>query len=216
MITAKDWWGVLTNYNNQIFPLQFIVMGTAAVLLLFLYLKPCKITNALMKGFLSLANLWNGIMFFMILGTNLPSPLRFIQGSLFIAIGIFLAIDVFTGKTELTWPHSKGVRTITVILLTLVAIYPIVGLLRGHTAVQLIYPGTVPCATTSLSLVLLSASLPKVNKIPYVLLLIWAIPFAPLIQIPQFKVYEDSIMFIVGIYSLIALIISLRKEKARV
>lgn len=50
-------------------------------------------------------------------------------------------------------------------------------------------------------LVILSMSLPKVNKAPYVLLLVWAIPFAPLVQIPQFRVYEDVIMFVIGIYA---------------
>lgn len=54
--------------------------------------------------------------------------------------------------------------------------------------------------------ILLAASLPRVNKVLYVLLLFWAIPFAPLIQIPRYGVYEDAIMFCVGINALVRLV----------
>jgi hypothetical protein len=39
------------------------------------------------------------------------------------------------------------------------------------------------------------------------LLLIWAIPFPIMIQIPKFGVYEDGIMLTAGIFSLIVYII---------
>jgi hypothetical protein len=83
-------------------------------------------------------------------------------------------------------------------------LYPVLGPLLGRSPVQCIYPGMLPCATTAFGLVLLAASVPKVNKLTYVLMLIWAIPFAPLVQIPVYHVYEDSIMFLIGIYASIS------------
>jgi hypothetical protein len=40
----------------------------------------------------------------------------------------------------------------------------------------------------------------------HILLLFWAIPFAPLIQIPRYGVYEDTIMLTAGICSLVMLV----------
>ena len=59
--------------------------------------------------------------------------------------------------------------------------------------------------TTALGLILLTTALPRVDKIAYILLLVWAIPFPPFVQIPKYGVFEDAIMFLIGIYSLILL-----------
>jgi hypothetical protein len=67
-------------------------------------------------------------------------------------------------------------------------------------------PGTLPCPTTALALLVLTTALPRVDKIAYILLLLWAIPFPPLINLPKYGVYEDTIMFFCGVYSLIVLV----------
>ena len=53
---------------------------------------------------------------------------------------------------------------------------------------------------------ILTTALPPVDKIACILLLLWAIPFPPFIQIPKYGVYEDAIMFVGGVYSLILLL----------
>jgi len=40
------------------------------------------------------------------------------------------------------------------------------------------------------------------------LLLLWAIPFPILIQIPQFGAYEDGIMLVLGVYALAVLLLN--------
>jgi hypothetical protein len=67
-------------------------------------------------------------------------------------------------------------------------------------------PGTFPCPTTALGLLLLTTALPQVDKIIYILLLFCAIPFTPFIQISRYGVYEDAILFAAGIYSLVLLL----------
>lgn len=208
MISVQNWWDGLINYNTTLFPLQLVIMAVAFIVTLLLRFKQSTTSSNIMKAFLSFSMLFNGIMFFIVLGDKLPSPLKYLQGGLFITIGILLMIDIFTGWSKLSFPPKGIKRNITYILLFIVALYPIVGLLRGHNAMQLIYPGTLPCGSTAFALIILAASLPKVKKVPYALLLIWAIPFAPLIQIPQFKVYEDIIMFFVGVYALTMLIVT--------
>lgn len=215
MVSSKDWWAGLIAYNTKIFPIQLIVMLVAILLTLLLRFRPSKTSSNLMKAFLNFSMLFNGVVFFIILGDKLPSPLNFVQGGLFIVIGILFSVDIVTGWSFLSFPPKGIQRNITYALLIVVALYPVFGLLRGHNFAQLIYPGTLPCGSTAFALVILSASLPKVNKAIYVLLLIWAIPFAPLIQIPQFKVYEDIIMFATGMYALVILV-RLRKFQTKI
>jgi hypothetical protein len=88
----------------------------------------------------------------------------------------------------------------------LVFCYPLFGIAFGHHFASLIMPGTFPCPTTALGLLMLTTALPRVDKIAYILLLLWAIPFPPFIQIPKYGVYEDAIMFVSGVYSLILLL----------
>jgi hypothetical protein len=82
-----------------------------------------------------------------------------------------------------------------------------------------IVPGTFPCPTTALALLFISSAIPRKNRWLYAvllgLLLIWAIPFPIMIQIPKFGVYEDSIMLTAGLYNIFLMLLRLKKRKAR-
>ncbi|MCK4551584.1 MAG: hypothetical protein KAU02_01610 [Tenericutes bacterium] len=208
MISSQDWWNVIRNYGQSIYPTQIIVMIIGIVAVIFLLFGSKTKSNMLMKAYLGLCNLWIGGGFFIILGKGFPSPLKQIQGMLFIAIGILFIVDIFTEKSDLTF-HKCGLRKwATIGFLLIVFCYPLLGIIFGRSIDELIFPGTFPCATAALALILLTNSHRKVNIPLYILLLIWAIPFPPLIQIPQFHVYEDSIMFVIGIYALTVFIVS--------
>lgn len=216
MLSSKEWWNVISNYNQSIYPMQWIVMLVGVIVTLYQIYGNRVRANIATKLYLSLCNLWIGVVFFMVLGEGFPSPLKQVQGSLFVAIGVLFAIDIFTRKTSFTIPKRGPKRIVTITLLLVVLVYPVVGVISGHGVDKLIYPGTLPCPTTAFALVLLTCALPKVNKATYLLLLVWAIPFAPLIQIPKYHVYEDGIMFVVGVFALIALIRSIIKGKRHV
>jgi hypothetical protein len=98
----------------------------------------------------------------------------------------------------------------TVLLMLLVFCYPLFGILSGNSFTSLIMPGTFPCPTTALGLLLVTMALPQVDKIIYILLLLCAIPFTPFYQIAKYGVYEDTILFTTGIYSLVLLVRSWR------
>jgi hypothetical protein len=188
--------------------------GIGAVL--YLFFGERNKADILLKSYLGICFLWIGIMFFMVLGTGFPSPLKYIQGGLFVIAGGLFIVDIFTEQTRFSIPENRFKRNMMIFALLLVELYPLAGLLMGRGTGELIYPGTLPCATTAFALVLMSGELSKINKVTYVLLLVWAIPFAPLIQIPVYHVYEDSIMFAVGIYALIMLIISIIEERKKI
>lgn len=204
MLSAEQWWGIIGAYGAAVWPAQAIFFGVAAALVLYLIFKPGKVATTLMRLYLVLAFAWNGAVFFMTLGRDLAGNYFF--GSLFILVAILFAVDLFRGRIQFRHPEAQWQRYLTMVLLLIVFCYPLVSLLVGHYFPRVLIPGTFPCPTTALALLLLTTALPRVDKIMYIILLFWAIPFPPFIQIPKYGVYEDSIMFIVGIYSLVMLV----------
>lgn len=216
MLGKEQWWEVISNYNVTIFPMQIIIMAIGVFVIGYFFAKQNRVANVLLKTYFSLCSLWVGIVFFMILGKDLGAPMNIIQGSAFVAVGVLMAVDIFTKKTIFTVPKNKKLRYLMYLMLSLIAVYAMIGLLAGRGCDKLIYFGTLPCPTTALTLIFMMMALPKVNKVTYILLLVWAIPFAPLIQIPKYHVYEDSIMFLIGLVAIVRLIyVSVKNRKNR-
>lgn len=213
MLSAEQWWDIIEAYGAGIWPAQAIFFAVAAVLVLFLLLKPGKVASALIKLYLSFAFGWIGIVFFMILGKDLAG--NYVFGSLFTLVAILFVVDLFRGRIQFRRPEAPWQRYMTLTLFLLVFCYPFLGLLFGHYFPRTLIPGTFPCPTTALALLLLTTALPRADRIIYIILLFWTIPFPLLIQIPKYGVYEDSIMFIVGIYSLVMLARNWKKDGVR-
>lgn len=90
--------------------------------------------------------------------------------------------------------------------MVLVFCYPLLGILSGHGFTSLILPGTYPCPTIALALLLLTMALPQIDMLIYILLIFLAVPFTPFFQIAKYSVYEDTILFVVGMYGLVLLV----------
>jgi len=204
MLSAEQWWGIIGAYGAEVWPAQAIFFIVAAALVLFLIFKPGKVATALMKLYLVLSFGWIGMVFFMILGKDLAGNCLF--GALFTLVAILFAVDLSRGRIQFRHPEPPWQKYLTLALVLVVFCYPLFSLLLGHYFPRVLILGTFPCPTTALALLLLTTALPHVNRIIYIILLFWAIPFPPFIQIPKYGVYEDTIMLIVGIYSLIMLV----------
>jgi hypothetical protein len=157
-----------------------------------------------MKFYLAISFGWISLAFFLTLGKGLAGSSYF--AALFMVIAVLFAWDGFRKRMDLHLPEDARQRGITLGLTLIVLCYPLLSVAMGRPSEEMIVPGTFPCPTTALALVLLATSLPRVDKLLYILLLFWAIPFAPFIQIPRYGVYEDTIMFGVGIYALVMLV----------
>jgi hypothetical protein len=215
MISAENWWKIIERYNMQIYPLQIILWIIAALLVIWLFLKPGMLQNILIKTYLSITFAWTGIMFFMILAGDITGDSygNYLFGSIFIVISIFFAIDIFRNKMHFSLPEVRWRKYSTLFLILLVLCYSFFGLVFRHNFNSIVGLGTLPCPTTALALVILTTALPRVNKIAYIMLLLWAVPMPPFIQLPKYGVYEDSIMLICGVYSLVLLIIYWKDRK---
>jgi hypothetical protein len=204
MLPANEWWGILESYGANVWPAQAVFFLAAVLIALLVFLKPGNSANTLVRLYMALSFGWIGVLFFFVLGKGLKGNYFF--GALFIIVAILFAFDLFKQKMAFQPPLVSWQRYLTALLMLIVLCYPAFSLLFGHQFPRVIVPGTFPCPTTALALLLLTFSLPQVNKIIYIILLFWAIPFPPLIQIPKYGVYEDTIMLTVGIYSLVMLL----------
>jgi hypothetical protein len=208
MIPAEEWWRIIETYGVRIWPVQIVFYIVAILLTGWLLFKPGRIQNWLMKLYLLIAFAWNGILFFLILAKDITGDSygNYFFGSLFIIVSVLFAVDLFREKMQFSLPAAGWRKYATLVLLLLVFCYPLFGIALGHSFGSLIMPGTFPCPTTALGLLVLTTALPRVDKIAYILLLFWALAFPPFIQIPKYGVYEDAIMFVSGVYSLILLL----------
>ena len=215
MIPREGFWRVMEAYGIGIWPFQIVFYAAALLLVGWLFLKPGRMQSLLAKLYLSIAFGWNGIVFFLILAKDMAghSYGNYFNGSLFLIVAALFAVDMFRQKMLFALPTGGWRRYATFVLTLLVFCYPLFGMAFGHSSTSLILPGTYPCPTTALGLLLLTTALPQVDKIIYVLLLFCAIPFTPFLQIARYGVYEDTILLTTGIYALVLLVRYWKPEK---
>ena len=208
MITRDEFWRIMEYYGSQIWPFQIIFYFVAIFLVGWLLLTPRRFQSRITKLFLSIAFAWNGIMFYMILAKGMAGNSRgnYFFGVLFILVSVLFAIDLFKQKMQFALPASGWQKYALLIGIGLTFCYPLFGYLSGHALTSLIMPGTFPCPTTALALLLLTMALPQVDKIIFILLIFFAVPFTPFFQIAKYGVFEDTILFITGIYGLVLLV----------
>jgi len=204
MLPANEWWGILGAYGGAVWTAQAVFFLAGLVVTAFLFRSPKPISSFLMKLYLSYSFAWISLVFFFTLGKGLAGGTFF--AALFMVIAVLFAVDLFRRRMDLRLPEIAWQKALTLGLTVIVWCYPLFSIALGRPLEKLLVPGTFPCPTTALALVLLTTSLPRVNRLLYILLLFWAIPFAPFIQIPRYGVYEDTIMLTVGIYSLVMLV----------
>jgi len=204
MLPANEWWGILGGYGADIWPAQLFFFSGGLVLTILLFRSRRPLINSLMKLYLAVSFGWITVVFFLTLGKGLAGNLFF--AALFMVITILFAVDIFRRRMDFRLPEVGWQKALTLCLALIVWCYPLLSMALGRPVEKWLVPGVFPCPTTALALVLLTASLPRVDRVLYILLLFWAIPFAPLIQIPRYGVYEDTIMFGVGIYGLVMLV----------
>lgn len=204
MVTQDEFWNIMRSYGVQIWPAQIAFYISALVLFAWIFSKPGKISSFYAKLFFFFAFAWNGIMFFLILAKGMAgiSFGNYINGSLFILVAILFAIDLPRQKMLFILPTIRWQKYAVLAMTALVFCYPIIGLLSGQDFPSLIVPGSHPCPTTALAIILLILALPYVNKIIFCLLIFFAVPFTPFLQISRYGVFEDSILLIVGLYGL--------------
>lgn len=191
-MNAQEFWNVIGDYNNQTLFIQIVLL---AILVLAIVLSYLKKLNWAAKIALGIANIFIGIAFFAMYGTE---PIQiFFAMPLFIISGILFLYEAWKNKDdELNKPS-----VFQMILLLLYAVYPLVSVAFGATFPQMV-THIMPCPVASLSITVYSGYKRK-NRVLLALLTVWG--FTGIKSI-FFNAYEDLILLICGFYGLFVLI----------
>ncbi|MBN1977163.1 MAG: hypothetical protein JW918_07155 [Anaerolineae bacterium] len=208
MIPKDEFWRVMEAYGAGISPAQIVFYIAAILCVGWVFLKPGKIQSLCAKLYLAVSFAWTGVAFYMILARDMAGDSygNYVFGAVFVVVAALFAVDVFRQRMHFSLPAARWQKIATLVLMGLVFCYPLFGIASGHRFPSLIVPGTFPCPTVALGLLLLTTALPQVDRVIYILLLICAIPFTPFVQIARYGVYEDTILLATGIYSLVLLV----------
>lgn len=193
---AKKFWDVIAHYNQDTWVIQAVFIFIIIFSAVMLYIRK---NQWLLQIALGLTNLFIGIVFFLVYGTE---PIQmFFAAPLFILAGLLFVIEGTMKRDNKFIKLSK----IQLLLLFLIVFYPAISFLLGNS-----YPRIVlyimPCPVASLSIVIYSCYKYK-NKLLLILLTVWGLTG---IKSFLFSVYEDVVLLICGIFCLYILIKEIR------
>lgn len=210
--TTEEFFQVFVAYNTTVFPIQ--VFLNLLALTVILYAVRRKNFSDLFIGFiLSFLWLWIGVVYNLIFfskinpAANIFAVLFIIQGLLFIYAGVI--------KNKLSFQFGKDCIGITgtILILYALVIYPLLGILFGHT-----YPAGptfgLPCPTTIFTFGMLLWSAKKAPVYIIILPFIWSVIGAS--AAINFGVYEDIGLLVAGVVGVILILVSNRKFKKEV
>lgn len=189
---ASAFWNVISQYNQQTFWIQIVLF---CILLLSVIISYKTKHSFIAKITLGVLNLFIGIGFFFIYGTE---PIhKFFALPLYIAIGILFFVEAFRNKADVLNKPSL----MSIILMSLYLLYPFVSMIFGGR-----YPRMVsyimPCPVITASIAIY-CNYNKKNPFLILLMAIWGLTG---IKAFIFNAYEDSILFMAGIYAVILLV----------
>lgn len=209
MPTYDMFWAQIGEYNHMFAYLHYVWIATSIPLLLWVFLKPGKFINAIWKVFLSATFIFTGIQFFEVFSIGLIS--RFFYGPLFLLAGALLFIDLFKKRISFRLPENKWIRVITFIGLAMVYTYPFFGIALGRNFPYLCMPMD-PCPLTVLTIVMITAAIPDINRKTLISQLPWGLLGLPK-ALGMYGCYEDAILFLAGVYGLVMVVVNWGKVK---
>jgi hypothetical protein len=202
--TTEEFYQVFVAYNTTVFPIQ-IFLNLLALTVILYAVRRKSFSDLFISFILSFLWLWIGVIYNLIFfskinpAANIFAVLFIIQGLLFIYAGVI--------KNKLSFQFRKNCIGITGTILILYAliIYPLLGILFGHT-----YPANptfgLPCPTTIFTFGMLLWSSKKIPVYIIILPFIWSLMgFSAAINL---GVYEDFGLLAAGVVSVVLILVS--------
>ncbi len=197
---AQTFWNVIGHYNQDTVIIQIILLVLIAFAII---LERTSINISLVKIVLGIANLFIGVVFFGIYGTE---PIqKFFALPLYIICGTLFLYEAWRNKTD----RLNKFHFFQIILLVLYVLYPLISYIFGNRFPQMV-THIMPCPIVSLSIVVY-ASYSRKNRLLLLLLTIWGLTG---IKSVVFSAYEDIILFICGIYGIYLFVKEIKCKKA--
>ncbi len=197
-MNSDIFWNIIASYNQQTLIPQLVLI---LLILISLFLLSSRKWQCLPKISLGIANIFIGIVFFLIFGKEpiqhfFAAPLFIATGLLFLWEGIKYRHDAFRRFNKLQW-----------ILFILVLLYPAVSMILGNSFPKIVVY-IMPCPLISLSIVVYSGYERK-NIFLLISLAIWGLTG---VKSFFFNAYEDIILLVCGIYCIWVLLSKIRNK----
>ena len=191
-MNANAFWDVIGIYNQETCVIQIAFVLAIIFGLIYAYFKQ---KYWILKIILGIVNLFIGITFFLIYGTE---PIQhYFAAPLFILTGILFIYDAMK-KPDIS---MNPFGLFHYILLALIISYPFISLLLGHSFPKMVV-WIMPCPFISFSILIYSLYKRK-NILILILLTIWGLTG---VKSFFFNAYEDIILLICGIYGIVLIV----------
>lgn len=178
-------------YNEQTLLIQIILL---ILLIMAIFSSYSGKIRWIAKFALGIANLYIGIVFFGIYGTE---PIQYYFAfPLYVLCGLFFIYESIKNKEDILEKPNWW----QMILLFMYLIYPILSIILGNTFPKMV-THIMPCPIISLSIAVYSSYKEK-NKLLLTLMMIWGLTG---VKSFFFNAYEDIILLICGIYGALVL-----------
>lgn len=200
--TVEEFLGVFRDYNNSVYPFQFILF-LSALFIVYLAIRKKKYSSNLITWILAFYWLWIGVVYDIIFFSAI-NPAAYIFGIIFI-LQSFLFIKAGILDKKLEFRFEKGINQYMggLIILYALIFYPLLGMYFGHT-----YPENptfgLPCPTTIFTFGILLWTTKKIPGYIIGIPLIWAIVgFSAAINL---GIKEDTGLLVAGILAAVFII----------
>lgn len=198
---AQVFWDVIGKYNQDTVVIQVVLLFVLAIGIIIV--RTNKIAW-MEKVVLGIANLFIGIVFFGVYGTE---PIqKFFALPLYLMCGILFLYEAFRNKNN----QPNKFNFLQTLLIILYVLYPIISWALGNKFPRMV-THIMPCPIVSLSLAIY-ASYPRKNRVLLALLTIWGLTG---IKSVIFCAYEDIILLLCGIYGVYLMVKEFRVSQKR-
>ena len=205
MVSIEQFFELVQSYNDTFWP----VIGFTyllGIIAIYLAYKKSELSDKIISGFLAFLWIWSGLIFW--IATFGPYPFSMfnvsipgiwvllgigfiIQGCLFIFFGIYKPSLSF--KTEFDSYFYLGL----VFMLYAVFVYPVIGIITGHSYFDYLIFGIAPCPVTIFTFGFFLWTDKKFNILLIVFPLIYSL--SGVIPLFLFEVFADLGLIIIGI-----------------
>jgi hypothetical protein len=187
--TPEQFMGVFEHYNLDIWPLQVVAYVLGLVALALAWRQP-RYSGRLVSAILALFWLWNGVVFHIVYSSPInPAAIVFgglfvVQGVLLIAVGVAQPRLSFRARTD--WVSLLG----GLLVLYALVLYPILGMLSGHSFPRAPLFGVAPCPTVIFTFGLFLWTDAKLPRYLLVVPFLWSL-LGSNAALPPFNIRED-------------------------
>jgi uncharacterized protein DUF6064 len=171
---------LFAEYNPAIWPIQLVAYVAAALLIGLVIVRPSRLADRLVSGFLAAVWLFIGMVFHAQFVREMDATQSVINAAAFVGQGVLLlafgvASDRIAYRPARTVSSMLGWAAIGYALV----VYPLIGIALGHPYPQAPLFGAAPCPTTIVSFGLLLLARPPLPKVLLIVPLAWAFVATP-------------------------------------